>query len=229
MKALFATSIATDGPMGSTSTLNEVGKANRAKFVKDNFGDGILAPVMLEQTHSPSIHVAIAGDAGSVMQQCDGLYTETPNLPIMITHQDCVPVTITDTAQSFVCVLHAGWKGTLAAILPRAIDLCKEKGKKVEDLHVNFGPGIQPCHFIVKEDVASRFRTLSKASVIELAAGVVTVNLYSALHTQAKAAGVHPANIKYSAECTFHDPGYFSWRRDHNRDMNMVTVGMLMP
>jgi hypothetical protein len=228
MKALFATSRVTDGMMGPSKNPSETGQANRTKFIHDQFGAEALAPVTVENIHGPSIHIAVSGDAGQSILQCDGLYTETPNLPIMVNHQDCVPIVIRDTAETFVCVLHAGWKGTLAGILIQGIKLCIERGKKVEDLQIDFGPSIQSCHFITKEDVAGKFRLLARASVVELAAGVFSVNLFAALRSQAVALGVHPANMTFSKDCTAHDPGYFSWRKDHNPEANMVTAAMLM-
>ncbi|MFA5946007.1 MAG: polyphenol oxidase family protein [Patescibacteria group bacterium] len=228
MKVIFASSVLADGPMGVTKTLAEDKLANRLKFIQAHFGDSALAPVMIDSMHGATIRVATTVDATRAFPGCDGLFTTEPNLPIVITHQDCVPIVIRDTAGTFVSVVHAGWKGTLAGILPRAIQLCVDHGKLVKDLMIDFGPCIQPCHFIVKEDVAEKFRHLSLQTVTNTDPGEASVNLLAALRTQALSAGVNPASMKFSRDCTFHTPGLASWRRDHNPEANMITVAMLV-
>ncbi len=225
MKMLMATSKLEDGPMGRNAALSADGQSNRAKFVAKHFGGGTLPGVMTNNEHGVNIFVATAGDAGRMIDDCDGLITTAPNLPIMVRHQDCVPIVISDDAGSFVCVLHAGWRGVVAGILPKAIGFIRDQFSR-DELGFYFGPGIGPCHFEVQEDVADRFTEIDVESVIARD-GKLFVDMHAALVAQAVSLGIDEKQIVMSGDCTFHDQTYASWRRDANRESNMVTVAML--
>jgi YfiH family protein len=225
MKMLMATSRLADGPMGRNVALSVEGKANREKFIAKHFGEGILAAVTSRNEHGTNVFVAAAEDAGRMVDNCDGLITTTPNLPLAITHQDCVPIVISDDAGSFVCVLHAGWRGVVAGILPKAIELIRTKYTP-ENMGLYFGAGIGSCHFEVQQDVADQFTSITPESVIARD-GKLFVDMHAALLAQAVRLGIDEKQIVMSGDCTFHDKTYASWRRDGNREANMVTVAML--
>lgn len=226
MKMLMATSKVEDGPMGSTINLTPSENENRLRFIRAHFGDSTLLPVMIESAHGNNIHIALVEDAGTAMPNCDGLIAAVPNLPLMVTHQDCVPIVISDDLGSFVCVLHAGWRGVIAGIMPKAIELIRERFS-LGNLGLYFGPGIGPCHFEVEEDVAGLFSMMTSESVIERD-GKLFVDMHTALLAQATSCGVDEKQIVMSGDCTFYDKSYASWRRDGVAEANMVTVAMLV-
>jgi YfiH family protein len=227
MKAVFKTSVIADGPMGRTTHITAEEYARRKKFIEQSFGSGAHDPVMVESAHGKHVHVATLDDSGKAIPECDGLYTEVPNLPIMITHQDCVPIVITDDAGSFVCVIHAGWKGVIAGILPEALRIIEERGFELKLLNLFFGPALQVCHFEVQEDVASQFRRISPYAVTERE-GKLFVDMNEALRVQAVQAGVERSRMTMSEDCTLHDAIYASWRREKEAVKNMITVAMLV-
>lgn len=230
MKMVMATSKLVDGPMGRNHALSANGQSNRDKFIAKHFGEGALPGVTTKNEHGTNIFVATSEDAGRAIDDCDGLITTDANLPIMVTHQDCVPIVISDDAGSFVCVLHAGWRGVVAGILPKAIELIGNGGVTnpafPKSLGLYFGPGIGPCHFEVQQDVADQFASIAPESVIHRD-GKLFVDMHEALKVQAEGLGINAEQIVMSGDCTFHDQTYASWRRDANREANMVTVAML--
>jgi len=226
MRMFMATSKIEDGPMGSTVQLAESERLNRMRFIRAHFGDLTMLSVMVESAHGNNIHLATAEDAGRAISNCDGLITTVPNLPLMVTHQDCVPIVISDEAGIFVCVLHAGWRGVVAGILPKAIELIREQFSP-GNLGLYFGPGIGLCHFEVKQDIADQFSSISPESVVERD-GKLFVDMHAALLTQATSLGIDEKQIVMSGDCTFHDQTYASWRRDKVTEANMVTVAMLV-
>ena len=228
MKVVFKTSMTEDGPMAVTIGLSKDFFEKRKRFIEKHFGPGAFDPVMVESAHGKHVHVATLEDSGKAIKECDGLFTEFPNLPIMITHQDCVPIVLWDDEGTFVSVIHAGWRGIVAGILPEAIRIIGEKGKTVKELNCFFGPAIQACHFEVQADVADQFRRITPYSVIERD-GRLFIDPGEALRTQAVTAGVDRSKINISEDCTFHDERYASWRREKTQEKNMITVAMLVP
>ncbi len=226
MKAIFKSSTLAHGPMGRTIELTQEFVQRRREFIDANFGKQLHDPVMVESAHGKHVHIATLADAGTAIPECDGLFTEVPNLPIMITHQDCVPIVIFDVEGSFVCVLHAGWRGVIAGILPEALRIIGEKGKTLKDLNCFFGPALQNCHFEVGADVADQFRMITPYSVIERE-GKFFVDMDEALLVQAVKGGMDRTRLTISGDCTFHDQQYASWRREKDAQKNMITVAML--
>jgi hypothetical protein len=228
MKVIFKTSTRADGPMGRTVALNPEFVQRRREFVDVNFGKQALDPVMVESAHGRHVHIATLKDSGRAIPTCDGLFTEIPNLPIMITHQDCVPIVLFDDEATFVCALHAGWRGVLAGILSEALMIIKERGKAVKDVNCFFGPALQVCHFEVGADVADQFRHISPYTVTERE-GKFFVDLGEALRVQAVNGGIDRSRLTISEDCTYHDERYTSWRKGQDREANMITVAMLVP
>ncbi len=177
--------------------------------------------------HGSTIVRVDAAHAGKVLPQCDGLLTTERGLPLMVTHQDCAPIVISNEAVSFVCVLHAGWRGVVAGILPAAIRLIETTVSNETQVAITLGPALGPCHFLVQEDVAAQFRAIVPASVLARD-DQLFVDMHVALRQQATACGIAAERIVSSAGCTFCSPGYFSWRRDAVREHNLVTVAILV-
>lgn len=227
MTARFVTSTLADGPMGRTQLMTEEHCARRAAFLRNAFGVP-SAPVMLTSAHSNEIAVVTAADAGRTIENVDGLMTGDVGLPLVVTHQDCVPILLTDD-RNVVAALHAGWRGVMAGILPNAVALAASAFRvPASRLRVHLGPCIQPCHFFVDQDVADHFSSLVMTQVGEKYA----IDLHRALRSQAQNAGVSDTAITVDARCTFclqnEDCHLFpSWRRDKRADANMISAAIL--
>lgn len=227
MTAYFVTSTLADGPMGRTKTMVDAGRDRRFSFIRAGFGD-THAPVMLTSAHSNEIAIVTEEDAGSVVEHVDGLMTGDMRLPLVVTHQDCVPVFVTDD-RNVVAMLHAGWRGVTVGILPNAIALAaSEFGVSAARLRVHLGPCIQKCHFFVGEDVAEQFSSL----VVVRRDDTVAIDLHAALRQQAENAGVSSSAITSDERCTFcaqseNRPIFASWRRDKTAEHNMISAAML--
>ncbi len=223
----FLTSTLADGPMGRTQTLTEEQRERRLMFSRSQNNETSL-PVMLTSAHGSEIAIVTTEDAGAIIEDIDGLMTGDARLPLVVTHQDCVPVFVTDD-HNVVAMLHAGWRGVVAGILPNAVVLAAEEfGVAANRLRVHLGPGIRPCHFAVGQDVAEQFSSL----VVTEHDGVFTVDLHAALRLQAENAGIPSSAITVDERCTFCTQNenrhvFPSWRRDGAADANMISVAML--
>lgn len=162
------------------------------------------------------MNVAIVGEsqAGEVISETDALIISSQNLYLAITVADCFPVFIYDPASRIVALVHGGWRGAAGDIAGKAIDALKKNfNTEPETLLVGIGPGIQKCHFEVREDVAEKFQDYSFAMRHE--EGSVFIDLDKIIRSQLETAGVVPVHIESSGECTFClESKYFSYRRD---------------
>jgi len=164
----------------------------------------------LDQVHSAS--VLIASHSGN-LGEGDALVVTTPDLPIMVATADCVPVVLEAAKAS--AVVHAGWKGAAAGILPAALRTMSELGHRT--IRAAIGPAIGPCCYEVGEEVAIRFPGNEATTTW----GKRSVDIPGFLASQL--AGV---DIWRSAECTFCSERLNSWRRDQTKE-RQVTVAWL--
>ena len=99
----------------------------------------------LTQIHSAQVLEAMPGNCG----EGDGLVTRRPGLALAVVTADCLPVVLVGADR--LAVAHAGWRGLVAGVLPRAVNLL---GAAPETLVAWIGPAIGPCCYEVGEEVA---------------------------------------------------------------------------
>jgi YfiH family protein len=89
---------------------------------------------------------------------CDGLATDREGLGLVVRTADCVPLLMWDEKQNVVAAVHAGWRGTLAEVVPRAVNSLEERfGSRPDTIHVAMGPSIGPCCYEVGDEVVGAF------------------------------------------------------------------------
>jgi copper oxidase (laccase) domain-containing protein len=90
---------------------------------------------VVRQVHGAGVVVADRiGDLGDG----DAIVTATPGLPIAVRVADCAPVAL--VADGVVGVVHAGWRGIVAGVLPAAMDAMRSLG--AGDITAVLGPCI---------------------------------------------------------------------------------------
>jgi polyphenol oxidase len=187
----------------------------------------VNAPIFVaRQVHGPVIARVRAGDdrAALARVEADGLCSDSSAIALGVFVADCVPALIVDPRTGTFAAVHAGWRGTVAGVLPAAVRALEtEFGARPEDLQVALGPAIGRCCFEVGPEVAAAFEALfpdARARRIVLpsprgAAGKANVDLKSANRLLLEQAGLAPAAIDAGSECTHCDRArFFSFRRD---------------
>jgi YfiH family protein len=166
----------------------------------------------LQQIHSSlSMTVMEPGCAG----EADSLVTSTPGLAVSVRTADCYPILIADKATRAVAAVHAGWRGTAAAIAKRTVSRMEEEfGTRPENIYAVLGPGIGACCYEVGEDVAAHFGR-KRAGHLDLAA----LNRRQLLE-----AGVPGEQIDAVGSCTFCEAEkFYSYRREKEEAGRMVS------
>ncbi len=159
----------------------------------------------LRQVHGP--RVLRAGDAEE--PEADGLWTALPDCVLVVGVADCVPVFVWDPVRRCVALLHAGWRGTAAGIVPHCLDVLRAGGSRASDLWVAMGPSIGPCCYAVGPEVAARF-----PGAILAAQNGIRLDLRAANRAQAHAWGVPAKQIGAEPPCTACDSeSFYSHRK----------------
>jgi YfiH family protein len=89
----------------------------------------------------------------------DGLVTNLPDLALVVTTADCLPLLIHDPVRGAVAAVHAGWRSTAKGIAARAIEtMAAAYGTDPGDCRVAIGPGIRRCCYEVDATVTDAMR-----------------------------------------------------------------------
>lgn len=150
----------------------------------------------------------------------DALVTRIPDLVLAVGAADCLAVLLWDAEGHAVGAAHAGWRGTVAGVVPRLVEAMVHAGVPTMRLRAALGPRIGPCCFAVGPDVAARFDAafVRTAAPPDGTAARHFVDLAAAVRAQLAAAGVDAACVADLGACTACDaPTYYSHRRDHGR------------
>jgi len=133
----------------------------------------------------------------------DALFTDLPAVPLMLLFADCVPIILADPAKRMVAVVHAGWRGTLAGVLQKALARLKEEALVCpEDCWAVIGPSIGPCCYQVGEQVYVAAQPGQREFFREVSPGQWNMDLYGLNQAQLEAGGVKGDNVVVSGVCT---------------------------
>lgn len=184
------------------------------------------------QTHSLNVEIAVPG--AGYYPDTDALVTFTPDLPVGVVTADCVPILIYAPDVRGVAAVHAGWRGSLAGIVDRVIDLLESHGADTAQMKVTFGPSISAAMYEVSEELADQFRDAGFGEVISYpTGGKPHIDLQGVNIERLMRRGVCRERIVPSTQCTYSStdsdgkPLYQSHRRSHGgqgRNLTMITL-----
>jgi len=177
--------------------------------------------------HARQIHetrIVIHERVGAGVQEAeggaDGHATADSGVLLAVTVADCVPVYLLDVDARAVALLHAGWRGTAAGILPRGITLFGQRwGTDPRRLLVHLGPAICGACYEVGPEV---FWALG----VEAPPHPAPVDLRGALAQQALAAEVPPESVTVSSLCTVCGDGNLFSHRAGRSERQVAVLGI---
>jgi YfiH family protein len=147
---------------------------------------------------------------------CDGLWSEEPGVGMMLVAADCLPIALArvDGNRPGLAVLHAGWKGLLGGIVAKGAAALGGR------LAAVVGPGIGPCCYEVREDVAAPYRAAFGREIVRDG----RLDMWSAAERALRAAGCE--RVERTDLCTACNPElFFSHRRDGGRTGRQGVLG----
>jgi YfiH family protein len=198
---------------------------NRALLLAATDAPAVLATV--RQVHGATVHVVRAlPEADASVVDADALVTSTPGLTLGILTADCVPILLADTRLRVVSAVHAGWRGTAAHVVERAVDMmCREFGSQPKDLIAAIGPSIGPCCYSVGDALRPSFA----GHLFEERCDGLYLDLWQANRDALLHSGVPASAITLRTDCTSctnvdGKPRFFSHRSQHGRTGRMMAV-----
>jgi YfiH family protein len=202
---------------------------NRRRFLRAAVG---AAPLYVaRQVHGARVVQVGAGDGPDALAalEADGLYTARPDVALGVFVADCVPVLLADPVSGAVAAVHAGWRGTIAGVVPAAVRALAELGARPADLRAALGPAIGACCFEVGPEVAAAFAAAGEGEAVRPSprgrADRAHVDLKVVLARQLGRSGLDPRAIDPLAACTCCDRArFYSFRRGGAATGQMMAV-----
>jgi len=154
----------------------------------------------------------------------DAIISKQPGVTVSIRTADCLPILIVDPGTRAVAAVHAGWRGVVAEIAPKAVEaMTLEFGSRPEDLEIAIGPGIGLCCFEVGPEVAGQFRAFfPERNDLDRRA---KLDLVETVRRQLRRNGVGMGQISTSGLCSCCRPELFeSYRRDRESAGRMIAA-----
>ncbi|MFM8980715.1 MAG: peptidoglycan editing factor PgeF [Planctomycetia bacterium] len=175
------------------------------------------------------------GKPASEPGEADGLFTDVPGVLLGVLGADCPGVLLVDPTRRALAVVHAGWRGVAAGIVPAAVARLRERyGCDPQHLWVAVGPGIGQDAFEVGPEVAEALERSLAGAAAALRRGRGDrwhADLGAVIAGQAVAAGVRAGQVSQAPHCTHRDGSlFFSHRRDGTRaGRHALLAGWALP
>lgn len=118
--------------------------ANRARLATRT---GLPDPAgwwFLDQVHGAGV-LTVTGpaSAGADPPTADAAVTASPGVPLVVLTADCAPIALADDLA--VGVVHAGWRGLLAGVVPAAVAALRAVG--AGPVRAALGACVRPAHY----------------------------------------------------------------------------------
>lgn len=157
----------------------------------------------------------------------DALVTTDRGVAVAVVTADCLPVILAAPGGRAAAVAHAGWRGALLGVVPRAVEsIAAAGGVEPRDLAAGLGPAIGSCCFQVGEEVYEAFRKergLPFARRVFRREDPWLLDLGQVCRIDLMEAGLKAKNIDGIPLCTScRGDLFFSHRRDGERTGRML-------
>ena len=237
----------------------EAVRENRRRFLETIGAENFKSFALLQQKHTPNVRIlrSIDEPQSSFLEPAqmrgDGLLTDVPGILLTIQTADCIPVLLFDPVHRAIGALHAGWRGTLARIVERAVGSMRLLyGSNPKDILAAIAPGIGPESYAVGEELRHEFESQfayaptlfrdvydsdpirEKYPMLFLTARApghspigpqLHLDLWAANRQQLLDAGLFPENIDTLAQDTATNTGrFFSYRAENGFTGRMMAA-----
>jgi purine-nucleoside/S-methyl-5'-thioadenosine phosphorylase / adenosine deaminase len=153
------------------------------------------------QVHAATVNRAAAGERS---KDGDGLWTDEPDLPMLVFSADCLPIALAGlNGAAGLALLHAGRLGLLDGIVQAGVAALRGRIAAI------VGPAIGPCCYEVGEEIAAAYRARFGPDVLQGR----NLDLWTAAERVLREAGVDA--VERLDVCTACNADrFFSHRRD---------------
>ena len=155
----------------------------------------------------------------------DGVVTNIPGVLLVIQVADCQAVVLFDPVKQVVANLHSGWRGSVANIIGRGLDVMVARfGCDPGDIRAGIGPSLGPCcaEFVhYKDELPQAFHKYRQ--------GEYHFDFWAISRDQLIKKGVQPNHIEVAGVCTrCHPTRFFSYRHEKSTGRFAVAAGLCL-
>lgn len=168
-------------------------------------------------------HVRIFEDQG------DFLTTNISGLALGIVTADCLPIILYDMRHHALCIIHAGWRSSVAGIIKNALTMMHiQYLSQPHDLKVFFGPSAQACCYVVSNDFIKNLQHFQwKSDVLYKKNNGLFFDLPRFNQIQLLHSGLKKKNFHFSHQCcTICNKSFCSVRRQKTEYRQMTIVAL---
>lgn len=171
-------------------------------------------PAAARQVHGAEV-LRVSAEDDLHRGEGDALVTCEAGLALSVVTADCVPVLV--EAAGCIAAIHAGWRGLVAGVIPRAAGDLRLTGAGEPATWIAWiGPTIGVCCYEVDEDVAARVAAASSSGVVARTGTRPHLDLVAAARHQLATEGV--AEVRTMTACTRCETDLlWSYRREGRR------------
>lgn len=183
-------------------------------------------PLRVHQVHGGDVTEVRKGNVFDTSCKADGIVSEDADRPISVRVADCLPVLISSRDGKTVAAVHAGWRGLVAMVIPRAISALRvlRPGLKADELVAAMGPCIGVKSFEVGPEVIAQFHWMPNPPMADKS-GKGHIDLREAAKFQLLKMGLNVDAIDSTDLCTFANrEEFFSHRRDNGITGRMTAI-----
>jgi polyphenol oxidase len=183
---------------------------------------------VLNQTHS-SHGIVVDQEIPAFTGDGDYLITARTTIGLGVLTADCVPAILYDKKNHAIAAIHAGWRGAVAEIVPKAFAHMQcVYGSTADELQLIIGPSAKSCCYQVQEDFCNTINSKFTNKVLFKKDQSWYFDTAGLIALQMKDAGVAPRSIitQYNL-CTMCDQRFFSHRRQAGAAGRQITIAAL--
>jgi hypothetical protein len=185
----------------------------------------------VHQVHGDQVIRAEAGGQVEHGRCADAIVSDDPAKLLSIRTADCVPILLATDDGRRVAAVHAGWRGVVAEIVPRAIEALHDLSGFVQaPLLAAIGPCIGFDAFEVGPEVLTEFDAafgfdVASSFTSRTPGGKGHIDLRRAIESQLVRSGIARDAIDITDRCTLtHSDEFFSHRRDRGLTGRMAAL-----
>lgn len=186
---------------------------------------GIFLP---RQVHGTALIAAQEAPVGFAYgYEADAVMGDLTGAGLGVMTADCLPIMLHHPAAGVAAAVHAGWRGLVGGVIPRAVRaLLERRGGEAREIRAFLGPCIGTCCYEVDPAVAEQIAVAAGSrAVIRGTSPRPMADLREAALLQLATAGLERERIQSVELCTSCRADlFYSYRRDGARTGRMAGV-----